>query len=638
MLKFEGFEFDPKSGRLKNLTQDTEVHLRQKLVALLAHLHSHQQRVVSKQELLDTLWEHGQYREKSLSQSILELRKALGDSASEPKYIRTLPNQGYQWIAADVSELDVSLTSSKETSNEDNLLDTDEPLRFSSFIRIPHILVAFLLLVMLGITAYFVLFEKRGETKLQASAEPYKASRNGITKVIILPFKNATGTQVMNWVEYGLSEMLTYDLSLIDSIEVIAPTQIRTPLNLKDNSAWSADLMAKYQADMVLTAAISLEKEEQVLSYQLITAEGEQEGKQIKRLDLAVAMPDVASEIFREIRPNSQLTELDAYTYVPSAMHDFARGLQALQTDGYVLAQYYFKASMQIDKSHTWSVLYQAISQYQLGEWQAAEAVFRELVNNNKEAAILESAHFWLALIHYRQGELEQAQAELDTSQSFYVANQQDLVQSLRSQLQHRIDKLRSNRLMAKDNIVLSASDEDVSSLKGPLLDVPLFNHDKLIALLADKPQTSLEYAEFEALSRELTLKGHKPVLFRLLLKQSLKPSLTWVVRDNLAARTIDIISELEQPYDLAIAWLIRGRLAMAMQNNKAAMYLSHAKEIATGLEAKLLIREIETYVLLNEAQFGKSRIEKSVLLERLKALQENLSQDQLSLLKPLSN
>jgi len=638
MLKFEGFEFDPKSGRLKNLTHDTEVYLRQKLVALLAHLHSHQQRVVSKQELLDTLWEHGQYREKSLSQSILELRKALGDSASEPKYIRTLPNQGYQWIAADVAELDVSLTNSQETSSEDNLLDTDEPQRLSNFIRIPHILVAFLLLVILGITAYFVLFEKGGEIKLEASAQLHKASQNGITKVIILPFKNATGTQVMNWVEYGLSEMLTYDLSLIDSIEVIAPTQIRAPFNLKEHSAWSADLMTKYQADMVLTAAISLEKEEQVLSYQLITAEGEQEGKQIKRLDLAVSMPDVASEIFREIRPNSQLTELDAYTYVPSAMHDFARGLQALQTDGYVLAQYYFKASMQIDKSHTWSVLYQAISQYQLGEWQAAEAVFRELVNNNKEAAILESAHFWLALIHYRQGELEQAQTELEISQRFYVANQQDLVQSLRSQLQLRIDTLRSNRLMAKGNIASSTPNEDAPLLKGPLLDVPLFNHDRLMVLLADKPQTSLEYAEFETLSRELTLKGHKPVLFRLLLKQSLKPSLTWVVRDNLVARAIDIISELEQPYDLAIAWLIRGRLAMAMQNNKAAMYLSQANEIATGLEAKLLIREIEIYALLNEAQFGKSRIEKSVLLERLKALQENLSHDQLSLLKPLSN
>ncbi|MGB0943046.1 MAG: winged helix-turn-helix domain-containing protein [Marinomonas sp.] len=638
MLKFEGFEFDPKSGRLKNLTHDTEVYLRQKLVALLAHLHSHQQRVVSKQELLDTLWEHGQYREKSLSQSILELRKALGDSASEPKYIRTLPNQGYQWIAADVAELDVSLTSSKETSSEDNLLDTDEPLRLSNFIRIPHILAAFLLLVILGITAYFVLFEKRGETKLEASAQLHKASQNGITKIIILPFKNATGTQVMNWVEYGLSEMLTYDLSLIESIEVIAPTQIRAPLNLKEHSAWSADLMTKYQADMVLTAAISLEKEEQVLSYQLITAEGEQEGKQIKRLDLAVSMPDVASEIFREIRPDSQLTELDAYTYVPSAMHDFARGLQALQTDGYVLAQYYFKASMQIDKSHTWSVLYQAISQYQLGEWQAAETVFRELVNNNKEAAILESAHFWLALIHYRQGELEQAQTELEISQRFYVANQQDLVQSLRSQLQLRIDTLRSNRLMVKGNIASSTPNEDAPLLKGPLLDVPLFNHDRLTVLLADKPQTSLEYAEFEILSRELTLKGHKPVLFRLLLKQSLKPSLTWVVRDNLVARAIDIISELEQPYDLAIAWLIRGRLAMAVQNNKAAMYLSQANEIATGLEAKLLIREIEIYALLNEAQFGKSRVEKSVLLERLKALQENLNQDQLSLLKPLSN
>lgn len=607
-------------------------------MALLSYLHSHQQRVVSKQELLDTLWEHGQYREKSLSQSILELRKALGDSASEPKYVRTLPNQGYQWIAADVAELDISPTSSKDVSNEDYLLDTDKPQRLSNFIQIPHILAAFLLLVMLGIAAYFALFEIRGETKLGARAEPEKASQNDVTKVIVLPFKNATGTQVMNWVEYGLSEMLTYDLSLIDSIDVIAPTQIKTSLKRHDNGSWPADLMAKYHADMILAASISLEKDGQVLSYQLITAQGEQEEKQIKRLDLAVAMPDVASEIFREIRPNSQLTQLDAYTYIPSAMHDFARGLQALQTDGYVLAQYYFKASMQIDKSHTWSVLYQAISRYQLGEWQAAEGVFREFVNHNKEAAILESAHFWLALIHYRQGELEQAQAELDKSQRFYVANQQDLVQSLRSQLQRRLNQMQLTRLITKDKILSSAPDEEGKSLTGPLLDVPLFNHDKLIALLADEPKTSRQYVEFETLSRELTLKGHKPVLFHLLLKQSLKPSLTWVVRDNLVARAIEIISELEQPYDLAIAWLIRGRLAMAMQPSQATLYLSHAKGIAIGLDATLLIKEIEVYALLNGAQIEASEVKKGVLFERLKTLQESLSQYQLSLLKPLSN
>ena len=103
MYKFDGFEFDKNSAQLTSTNDGKSIYLRQKLVSLLVYLLTHSSRVVSKQELLDTLWDNGQYRERSLSQSILELRKALGDSASAPHYIRTIPNQGYQWICPELT-------------------------------------------------------------------------------------------------------------------------------------------------------------------------------------------------------------------------------------------------------------------------------------------------------------------------------------------------------------------------------------------------------------------------------------------------------------------------------------------------------------------------------------------------------
>jgi DNA-binding winged helix-turn-helix (wHTH) protein/TolB-like protein len=626
MLKFDGFEFDPKSGKLKNLAQGTESHLRQKLVALLGYLHSHQQSVVSKQELLDNLWEHGQYREKSLAQSILELRKALGDSASEPRYIRTLSNQGYQWIAEETqsksnsanNEFDLAPSGVSEKADGADFSVEDKPLPPKKRVTKPSLskkalsnkpLLIFIY-VLLSLLILFA-FNVRDEN-------PPPSFDQSTIKIIVLPFQNSTGTQVMNWVEYGLSEMLTYDLSLIESLKVIAPTQIKAPLNLKLTQAWQVDLMHKHQADMVLKGTVSFDKQEQVLSYQLTSADGKQKEKHIKRLDLAVAMPDVASEIFRAINPKSPVIDLGSYAYVPSAMHDFARGLQALQSDGYILAQHYFKASMQIDKNHIWSELYLAISRYQLGDWQVAESVFRKLIETYKDPAILESAHFWLALIHYRQGDWNNAQRQLDLSQGYYVPNQQDLVLSLRNQLKRRLTQGQ------KLEVALTEKNDAFSE---PLLDVPLsFQTDTAY-------QASIH--TFETLKQQLTVKGHKPALFQLLLQQSLSSEFAWVVRDNQVARAIDLITELKQPYDLAIAWLIRGRLSLINNPTKARIYLSQAQSIGTDLNALLLLEQIALYRLLldiSDAKLAGDKARMALLIKQIE-MKEYFSQDQYKLI-----
>ena len=60
-------------------------------------------RALIKDELMSSLWPGIVVEEANLTQAIFTLRKLLGDSPKDHRYIATLPGRGYQFVAA-VSE------------------------------------------------------------------------------------------------------------------------------------------------------------------------------------------------------------------------------------------------------------------------------------------------------------------------------------------------------------------------------------------------------------------------------------------------------------------------------------------------------------------------------------------------------
>jgi Tol biopolymer transport system component/DNA-binding winged helix-turn-helix (wHTH) protein len=66
---------------------------------VLLFLIEHQGRLVEKRELLEGVWGESFVTDNSLTRSIKEIRRALGDSAEEPRYIETIPKRGYRFIA-----------------------------------------------------------------------------------------------------------------------------------------------------------------------------------------------------------------------------------------------------------------------------------------------------------------------------------------------------------------------------------------------------------------------------------------------------------------------------------------------------------------------------------------------------------
>ena len=94
---FGPFEFDAATGELVrgNVTQ----RLRPKNARLLHALLDRAGQLVSRENLYAELWPRGGVElSQGLNASIRQLRKSLGDDASKPRFIQTLPRRGYRFI------------------------------------------------------------------------------------------------------------------------------------------------------------------------------------------------------------------------------------------------------------------------------------------------------------------------------------------------------------------------------------------------------------------------------------------------------------------------------------------------------------------------------------------------------------
>src|SRR6266481_4076046 len=97
LYEFGPFLLDAASRIL--LKDGVTVRLTPKAFETLLVLVQHGVQVVEKEQLLKEVWPDSFVEEGSLSRNIHELRKALGDDSSEPRYIETIPKRGYRFIA-----------------------------------------------------------------------------------------------------------------------------------------------------------------------------------------------------------------------------------------------------------------------------------------------------------------------------------------------------------------------------------------------------------------------------------------------------------------------------------------------------------------------------------------------------------
>lgn len=96
-VRFDPFLLDLETQQL--LHGDTPVKLRPRTWKVLCYLATRHGQLVTKNELIDSVWSGIAISEVTLSTSISELRAALGDSARSPRFVETIHGRGFRFIA-----------------------------------------------------------------------------------------------------------------------------------------------------------------------------------------------------------------------------------------------------------------------------------------------------------------------------------------------------------------------------------------------------------------------------------------------------------------------------------------------------------------------------------------------------------
>ncbi len=97
IFSFARFRIDPAN---QELWRDSEViAVRPKTFQILLYLAQNPQRLVSRQELLDSVWPGVVVSGNLLRAYVWELRKILGDTAKSPHYLETVNRRGYRFLS-----------------------------------------------------------------------------------------------------------------------------------------------------------------------------------------------------------------------------------------------------------------------------------------------------------------------------------------------------------------------------------------------------------------------------------------------------------------------------------------------------------------------------------------------------------
>lgn len=269
--QFDQFRVDPIRRLL--LRDGEVVPVTPKMFSILLVLLERRGEVVEKKELLEQVWPDTAVTEANLTQNVSTLRKALGERASDRRYVVTLPGRGYSFVG-DVVEVQaepgapepVSSSQPEETSDEASPGPAPAGTGVSFEERVPEaassspesvsapmavspvaappptavaaplpgpvpparerprtmaILLGTLLLITVVVSALY-LAQASGHTSRAVEETRLAPSSFRRPSVAVLGFKNLSGSAEVSWLAPALAEMLTTELSAGGKMRVVS--------------------------------------------------------------------------------------------------------------------------------------------------------------------------------------------------------------------------------------------------------------------------------------------------------------------------------------------------------------------------------------------------------------------------------
>ena len=224
-LKFGSFELDLRTGELSR--DGRKLRLKGQPVQVLSILASRAGQLVTREELRAELWPEETFVDfdHGLNNSVNRIREALGDSASVPKYIETLPKHGYRFIA-EIRALPAAAPRTQLQRVEPGSAAPDEELlsQRAPAARWKNQTHA---LIVAGISILAVVAVVGAMTAKQVLKRETPPA-DQLHSLVVLPFENLSGDPAQDFLADGMTDELITDLARFDSLRVVSRTSAMT--------------------------------------------------------------------------------------------------------------------------------------------------------------------------------------------------------------------------------------------------------------------------------------------------------------------------------------------------------------------------------------------------------------------------
>jgi TolB-like protein/DNA-binding winged helix-turn-helix (wHTH) protein len=314
VYRFDNFEVDPEAWRLTR--GGKEIRLDPVVLKLLIHLIANHGRLVTRQELMDTVWGDTVISEAALTKAVARLRKALGDDSATHRYLETVRSQGYRFVAP---------LETRERADSPAAPVRRTPART---VRRRALVAALSLFSLIVLTAYWFL-----------AAVPGSRQDDTVRSLAVLPLRNLTGDPEKAYYVDGLQDLLITELAQIPGLRVISR---QSTMRYRDSPMSTAEIAGELGVDALVEGSLMREGSEIELTVQLIHSRNDEHlWAERYRRDISLVfdlISEAANAIGVEIGTTSASTEVTgpAHTLMgqvdPRAIDLYARGIMHLNS------------------------------------------------------------------------------------------------------------------------------------------------------------------------------------------------------------------------------------------------------------------------------------------------------------------
>jgi DNA-binding winged helix-turn-helix (wHTH) protein/TolB-like protein/tetratricopeptide (TPR) repeat protein len=348
------------------------VPLTPKTYDMLVVLVENSGRMLSKEELLKTLWPNSFVEESNLTQQISTIRKALGESAGEDRYIVTVPGRGYRFAAEVKGSPEEPAPTQPEAGSDKSILVDSRNKR----VLIPALGVLSVVVVGLGYFAY----------QKQSSKTPPPARPRSLA---ILPFQSLREDSKNDFLGFSLADAVITKLDYVSSLTVRPSSAIE---KYRNQAIDIARIAADLHVDTLLTGNFIREGDDLRITSQLIDVKTENilwKGEFGLKYDRLLTVQDtVAEEIVKGLKLSLSPLEVERLKHdkpVDAAAYEYyLRGVDLYARNDFPMAIKMLEKSAEIDPSYalTWAHLgraHTANASFELGgrdSYRAAQTAY----------------------------------------------------------------------------------------------------------------------------------------------------------------------------------------------------------------------------------------------------------------------